>query len=86
MTKRALTLALAGMVAVVASACGTGGEAANEVSSYTTVEVSRGNLSIRAEATGTVEPIRTVEVKSRLRVKSCACTRMLGIRLGPDHS
>ena len=45
MTKRALTLALAGMVAVVASACGTGGEAANEVSSYTTVELEVTYLS-----------------------------------------
>ena len=83
MTKRALTLALAGMVAVVASACGTGGEAANEVSSYTTVEVSRGNLSIRAEATGTVEPIRTVEVKSKASGEILRLHADVGDQVGP---
>lgn len=83
MTKRALTLALAGMVAVVASACGTGGEAANEMSSYTTVEVSRGNLSIRAEATGTVEPIRTVEVKSKASGEILRLHADVGDQVGP---
>ena len=64
MTRKTLTLALAGMVAVVTAAC-SNDESVTEGSSLTTVEVTRGDLSIRAEATGTVEPIRTVEVKSK---------------------
>ena len=45
MTRRTLTLALAGMVAVVTAAC-SDEESVNEVSSLTTVEVTRGDLSI----------------------------------------
>ena len=82
MTKRALTLALAGMVAVVASACGAG-EVANEGFSFTTVEVSRGDLSIRAEATGTVEPIRTVEVKSKASGEILRLHADVGDQVGP---
>ena len=82
MTKRALTLALAGMVAVVASACGAG-EVVNEGFSFTTVEVSRGDLSIRAEATGTVEPIRTVEVKSKASGEILRLHADVGDQVGP---
>lgn len=58
-------LALAGLVAIVAAGCQTG-EAAEEAGPrLLTVEASRGNLVIRAEATGTVEPVREVEVKSK---------------------
>ena len=46
------------------SACSSG-EAAVEVSRFQTTEVDRGDLSIRAEAIGTVEPVRMVEVKSK---------------------
>ena len=42
----------------------TSGEA-EEPPSFQTVEVLRGDLSIRAEATGVVEPVRKVEVKSK---------------------
>jgi HlyD family secretion protein len=41
------------------------GEAAEEAPRLQTATVSRGDLDIRAEATGTVEPIRSVEVKSK---------------------
>ena len=63
MTKRSVRLALLGAVAVAAQACQVG--EATETPTLQTVEVTRGDLSIRAEATGTVEPIRTVEVKSK---------------------
>ena len=46
------------------SACSSG-EAAVEASRLQTTEVDRGDLSIRAEAIGTVEPVRVVEVKSK---------------------
>ena len=54
----------AALLLLVATACSTG-EAAEETPSLQTVELSRGDLNIRAEATGTVEPIRSVEVKSK---------------------
>jgi HlyD family secretion protein len=41
------------------------GEAAEETSKFTTASVTRGDLVISAEATGTVEPIRQVDVKSK---------------------
>lgn len=46
------------------TACSVG-EAAEEAPALQTATVSRGDLDIRAEATGTVEPIRSVEVKSK---------------------
>lgn len=64
MKKYAKTLALLGLVGVAVVGCQTG-EAAEEGPSLLTVEVTRGNLLIEAEATGTVEPIRSVEVKSK---------------------
>ena len=52
------------LVGVGWAACNTG-EAAEEAPALATAEVVRGDLTIRAEATGTVEPIRSVEVKSK---------------------
>ena len=82
MTKKTLTLALTGMVAVVTAAC-SNDESVDEVSSLTTVEVTRGDLSIRAEATGTVEPIRTVEVKSKASGEILRLHADVGDQVGP---
>ena len=57
-------LALISILSVVASSCQTG-EAAEDTPSIQTVEVMRGDLTIMAEATGLVEPVREVEVKSK---------------------
>lgn len=60
---RLATLALLGTVA--ATACQTG-EAAEETGPrFLTSEATIGDLLLRAEATGTVEPVREVEVKSK---------------------
>ena len=82
MTKKTLTLALTGMVAVVTAAC-SNDESVDAVSSLTTVEVTRGDLSIRAEATGTVEPIRTVEVKSKASGEILRLHADVGDQVGP---
>ena len=56
--------ALAAMAATLASC--SGGEAAEEAGpTHLTATVRRGNLIIRAEATGAVEPVRRVDVKSK---------------------
>ncbi len=52
------------LLLLAVTACSTG-EAAEETPALQTVELTRGDLDIRAEATGTVEPIRSVEVKSK---------------------
>ncbi len=57
-------LAFLGAWTVAIAGC-QGGEAAEDGPSLFTVEVRRGNLLMRAEATGTVEPVREVEVKSK---------------------
>lgn len=57
-------LALIGLTAVALTGCETG-ESAEDGPTIQTAEVTRGNLSIEAEATGTVEPVRSVEVKSK---------------------
>lgn len=49
-------------VALATAACSTGESA--PVSTYQTTQATRGTLRITAEATGTVEPVRTIEVKS----------------------
>ena len=56
-------LALAGVVAI--GACQTGEAAEDTGPSLLTTESSRGDLLLRAEATGTIEPVREVEVKSK---------------------
>ena len=83
MTRRTLTLALAGMVAVVTAACSNNDKSVDEGSSLMTVEVTRGDLSIRAEATGTVEPIRTVEVKSKASGEILRLHADVGDQVGP---
>ncbi|MCH7531112.1 MAG: efflux RND transporter periplasmic adaptor subunit [Gemmatimonadetes bacterium] len=64
MTKLIGRCAVLGLLLVTASAC-EGGEAAEAASTVETVEVVRATLLISAEATGTIEPIREVEVKSK---------------------
>lgn len=59
MIKRFSVLALA----LAGTACSTGESA--PVAAFQTATATRGNLRITAEATGTIEPIRTVEVKSK---------------------
>jgi HlyD family secretion protein len=50
--------------AMVITGCARG-EAAEEGPRLLTVQATRGSLTLRAEATGTVEPVREVEVKSK---------------------
>lgn len=55
-----------GVALVAGLAACSGGQAAEEAGpSRLTATVRRGNLVIRAEATGSVEPVRRVEVKSK---------------------
>jgi len=58
-------LALAVLGAVALAGCETGEAAEENAPTALTVQVTRGDLLIRAEATGTVEPVREVEVKSK---------------------
>jgi HlyD family secretion protein len=58
------SLVMVAVAAVTASACSSG-EAAVEGARLQTAQVERGDLTLRAEAIGTVEPVRTVEVKSK---------------------
>ena len=60
---RGATLALAALGVVATAACKQG--EAEPVSSLQTTNVVKGALRITVEATGTVEPIRKVEVKSK---------------------
>ncbi|HIF57793.1 MAG: efflux RND transporter periplasmic adaptor subunit [bacterium] len=82
MIRKTLTLALTGMVTIGTAAC-SNDESVNEGSSLMTVEVTRGDLSIRAEATGTVEPIRTVEVKSKASGEILRLHADVGDQVGP---
>lgn len=60
-----LRFALLTTGAIALGACQTG-EAAEETGPrFITAEATRGTLELRAEATGTVEPVREVEVKSK---------------------
>jgi HlyD family secretion protein len=56
--------ALVGVGALALAGCSTG-EAAEDTPRLLTVAATRGDLLIRAEATGAVEPVREVEVKSK---------------------
>ncbi len=59
------SLAIAGLAVLALAACRTG-EAAEEAGPrLLTAEATRGDLLLRAEATGSVEPVREVEVKSK---------------------
>ena len=62
---RLVPVALAATLAVVSSACGDGEAATSAAPTRLTATVRRGDLVLRAEATGTVEPVRKVEVKSK---------------------
>ncbi|MGE0157859.1 MAG: efflux RND transporter periplasmic adaptor subunit [Gemmatimonadales bacterium] len=53
------------VAATLVSACGEGDAAEGAGPSRLTATVRRGDLVIRAEATGNVEPVRKVEVKSK---------------------
>jgi HlyD family secretion protein len=65
MKQKLSRLALAALVAVGVSSC-TEGEAAEDTGSALQLEeVTVGDLIISAQATGTVEPVREVEVKSK---------------------
>jgi HlyD family secretion protein len=55
----------AGALLLLGMAACKSGEAAEETGKFTTALVKRDNLVISAEATGTVEPIRQVDVKSK---------------------
>lgn len=64
MVKRIVLAATSG--ALLAGAWGCGGSASAEATpTFTTAPVTRTDLRISAEATGQVEPIRTIEVKSK---------------------
>jgi HlyD family secretion protein len=54
--------AAAAALAVVVAACGADRE---PVPRYESATVARGNLSVTVEASGTIEPVSTVEVKSK---------------------
>ena len=57
--------AVATLTVVVGSACQTGEAAEDSATRLITAEATTGDLILRAEATGTVEPVREVEVKSK---------------------
>ena len=63
MTKSRFALLTLGALAL--GACQTGEAAEESGPRYITAQATRGNLELRAEATGTVEPVREVEVKSK---------------------
>jgi HlyD family secretion protein len=64
MTKTIRRTGTAAMILLTLTGCRSG-EAAEEGPSLQTVRAFQGDLSIRAEATGTIEPMRSVEVKSK---------------------
>jgi HlyD family secretion protein len=59
------SLAVIAVGALTLAACRTGEAAEDGGRRLITAESTRGDLRIRAEATGTVEPVRMVEVKSK---------------------
>lgn len=59
------SIAVLAVAAIAAAACETGEAAEESGPRYLTAIATRGDLQIRAEATGTVEPVRKVEVKSK---------------------
>lgn len=63
--KRRWTRRWAGTLVLAALSACRAGEAAEDTPTIETAEVTRGDLTIQVEATGTVEPIRSVEVKSK---------------------
>ena len=75
---------LAMMLLVGAVACSSG-EAAVETSRLQTVDAERGDLRIRAEAIGTIEPVRTVEVKSKASGEILALLADVGETVAPGE-
>ena len=73
-------LALAAFVVTTAS-CSTGESA--PVAAFQTSQATRGSLRITAEATGTIEPIRTVEVKSKAGGEILEMLVDVGDEVGP---
>lgn len=65
MKYRSRFAALALMGSVVVAGCQTGEAAEDTGPRFLTAEAAVGDLLLRAEATGTVEPVREVEVKSK---------------------
>jgi HlyD family secretion protein len=59
---RRLEGAVVALIAALAAACGDGKTPAPK---YESATVTRGNLSVTVEASGTIEPVSTVEVKSK---------------------
>ncbi len=80
-TGRVLTWILVGGVAISASACNRG--EASEAPTVQTQEVVRQNMRITAEATGQVEPIRQVEVKSKASGEILRLYADIGDRVEP---
>jgi len=60
-----LQLAVLAVCVPILGACARGEAAEEQGPRYITAEAARGTLELRAEATGTVEPVREVEVKSK---------------------
>ncbi|MDH3270450.1 MAG: efflux RND transporter periplasmic adaptor subunit [Gemmatimonadota bacterium] len=65
MTHKRFGFLLSGLGVLALAACQTGEAAEESGPRYLTAAASRGNLELSAEATGTVEPVREVEVKSK---------------------
>jgi HlyD family secretion protein len=65
MTTHRNRLVVAGLIAVGMAGCAEGEAAEDTGSTLQLAEVTIGDLVISAEATGTVEPVREVEVKSK---------------------
>ncbi len=80
-TRQALLGALLVGGAGVASACGRG--EASEAPSIQTEGVARSTMRITAEATGQVEPIRQVEVKSKASGEILRLSADVGDNVGP---
>jgi HlyD family secretion protein len=76
-----LTFLTVGGLALAVSACGEG--EASEAPSLQTAEVLRQNMRITAEATGQVEPVRSVEVKSKASGEVLRLYADVGDRVGP---
>ncbi|HKH46366.1 MAG TPA: hypothetical protein VKM72_17025, partial [Thermoanaerobaculia bacterium] len=59
-------LALLATMSTMAAGCGDRGETEEMRKTTDQAQVERRDLEIRAEATGQIEPLRVVEVKSRV--------------------
>jgi HlyD family secretion protein len=64
-SRRLNRLAVGAILLVTVAGCGDGEAAEENAPTRLTATVRRGDLEIRAEATGNVEPVRKVEVKSK---------------------